>query len=578
MPLPNAPIPIDPFAAHTNSSGLPTEDFYGYLKSLQRWTSGSASAIETIETDITALQSDVTTIEAEVAALTAGTSSTLLLDTRNAIASATISATVTHVLVAGYATVGDGGQALYRRLSPTPSPVRTCHVQSADGAYWIYAPSDKFNVKSIGAKGDNSQDEAIYFDDIIALANGRKIYAPAGGLGYRFDRPLSSYSGPVNIEGDGNGQATSPGTSYPQQATTFRLNFASGYLFTIDSGAPMVFRDIDFLAVVTPMTGGGALKFGCSIGGLGCSPNVYGCAFSFVYVGITVDKPSGIEVAQRNVFNSCVLAAIYVTTSGGFEGGIGTIFGNIIIGYSAPVTTYGIYAECGYAKINDNYIVGCQTGIELHVTPGAGAFEVFQNQLEEQTTYGVLLANQSGGVAAMPQIKFNEFSNVSQTALTAHIAILDDGAGGDWIDSISIVGNILRSYLDAGKTYILIQSGSYITCDANEITHYGSATAVGIVCSGTAVKAPATVRDNRFGGSVVLAATRYSVGSTVVVRDTSNGTTFANMPAACANGSMFYVSDGKATNIAGGNYALTNGGSGCLSVRCNGAHTVGGVA
>jgi hypothetical protein len=38
------------------------------------------------------------------------------------------------------------------------------------------------------------------------------------------------------------------------------------------------------------------------------------------------------------------------------------------------------------------------------------------------------------------------------------------------------------------------------------------------------------------------------------------------------------VTDGKATNITLGNYTLTNGGGGCLSVRIGGVNTVGGVA
>lgn len=483
-----------------------------------------------------------------------------LFDTLAAFTLANVGAAVTHIRTAGCYTVGDGGASLWKVIA-TPSPVKLYHRVSANGVYIEYAPEGKLNPRAIGAKGDNTQDEAGYFDDLIAFAAGRNIYAPGGRAGYRFDRPLTPYAGAVNIEGDGNGQATSPGTIYNSIATAFLINFTNGYLFSIDHSSPMTFKGILFRGPAANMTSGGALYFTCSGGGLGCSPIILGCAFALVYRGITINKVSDARIAERNIFNQWVHAAIHLTTGGGFEGGGGVITDNIFIGYISGI--YGVYTECGYVKICNNRIVGCSAAFALISTDtSSGAFEVFQNQIEEQTTYGVLVTRAGTGLASMPQIKNNQFSNVNQTGLLAHIAIVDS-IGGDWMDTIAITGNIMRSFLGNSSAYIQVASGTDVTCDMNQIHHFGAGTAVGISVKGTALKVPAFVRNNSFYG--LAAGTRYDVSTAVVVIDLL-GITFAAASAmACADGSMILVTDGTANANP-----LTGGGTGAIAKRIGG--------
>lgn len=98
-----------------------------------------------------------------------------LFATRNAIAAATVGAAVSYIRTAGYATVGDLGAALYKRV--VAEPAWAGKVQSADGAWWEIADS-VVNVRSVGAKGDNSANDHDALQG--AIDSGREVYVPPG--------------------------------------------------------------------------------------------------------------------------------------------------------------------------------------------------------------------------------------------------------------------------------------------------------------------------------------------------------------------------------------------------------------
>lgn len=438
----------------------------------------------------------------------------------------------------GYYAAGDGGGETYKKVGSEPS--HGGKFQIAEGSWYEIAPAGEINVKSFGAKGDNTQNEKTYFDAAIAFAAGRTIYAPAGGAGYRFDAVLAPYAGVVNIRGDGHGQTTSPGTIYNTLGTTFLLNFTSGSLFAIDHAAPVTFRNILFRGINLPMVAGGPLYFTASGGGLGCSPIIENCAFALVYRPIHIHKPSDPFIGGRCIFNQWIDSAIFLDADGVFESGGGEISTNDFIGYISG--TYGIKAECGYPKISNNRIVGLPVAFALISTGGsAGGFEAFDNQIEEQTTHSIEVVRTGvADFASMLQIRGNEFSNIVNTGLTSHIQVFDS-AGADWIDTIIINDNIFRSTLGNSSAYIIIASGTDITCDGNKIHHFGPGTAVGISCKGAAVKVPAMVRNNTFHG---LVGTRYDTSTAVTIFDLQGMTYAVANAIVCADGSMFYVTDG----------------------------------
>ena len=125
---------------------------------------------------------------------------------------ATIPGAGTYIHIAGYATQGDGGQALYKKVGSAPS--HPGKFQSADGAHWeIVTPV--FNVKQFGAKGDGTTNDSTAINNAILAAapiNG-EVYFPAGdyvAVGLVITPVVTGgiLSGNVHLRGDGMRQST----------------------------------------------------------------------------------------------------------------------------------------------------------------------------------------------------------------------------------------------------------------------------------------------------------------------------------------------------------------------------------
>ncbi|MDW9880481.1 hypothetical protein GOA90_25165 [Sinorhizobium meliloti] len=69
-----------------------------------------------------------------------------------AVAATVIPAVVLAFQTYGYNSAGDGGGALYERLSEAPIPVKPWHRQSSDGAWWQIAKGQDIHVEMFGAK------------------------------------------------------------------------------------------------------------------------------------------------------------------------------------------------------------------------------------------------------------------------------------------------------------------------------------------------------------------------------------------------------------------------------------------
>lgn len=470
---------------------------------------------------------------------------------------ATVGATTQTIVLDNYRAGAKGGGGKWTKQA-SANAVALANITTADGFFFHYTPEGDVEIQSLGAPYDGLSNAKTYFDAAIAFAAGARINVPAGI--YRFDSALASTTNIVHLACAGHTQATSPTISVPAQASTLRMNFNGTYLFNIDNGGWNTFTGCMFesAAAQRPQTGGGAITATSSTGGVGVGLIIRDNAFSYLYDGVAMNKPSNPTI-EGNVFNAHYRSALRYTTSGGLEGGIGTVFNNIFTAYvNTPANV--IYSEIGYGKIHKNYMVGGNTGIDIFVQSGysAGAVEITENQIEEQINYGVRLRS-NGGVIAMAQVMGNQFSNVTNigAGFVAHIAMSNFNGATVWADTTQIKNNILRSYLGATGRYIYVQSGTSANVSNNKIQHFGNAATVGIEVVGAELSAPIEVRDNLFAGN---ALTRYTLASLVLFSDPS--ITFAQLPAAVASGSTAYVTDAKP-----GQYPLTTGGPGAFAHR-----------
>lgn len=98
-------------------------------------------------------------------------------ETRAAAILATIPSGNTFLRTGGYATLGDGGHALYTKVGSEPA--HAGKLQSADGAWWEL--SDELpNVRQFGAVGDGSTDDTAEIQSAVTFAAAGVLYFPPG--------------------------------------------------------------------------------------------------------------------------------------------------------------------------------------------------------------------------------------------------------------------------------------------------------------------------------------------------------------------------------------------------------------
>ena len=158
----------------------------------------AVSVIEQDRQEVVTLHDE--TLAARDTAVSAAGATLSLRDTRAAAAAATIPVEATYLRTAGYAAVGDGGAALYKRLSAAPGTVDPRYFQSQGGAWWEHS-GVAVDIREIGADPAGGGDIGPILQ---ALINNGKVPVIRQGV-FRWQTTVNIPEGRrVFIEGSGD--------------------------------------------------------------------------------------------------------------------------------------------------------------------------------------------------------------------------------------------------------------------------------------------------------------------------------------------------------------------------------------
>lgn len=437
--------------------------------------------------------------------------------------------------------------------------------------------ADVINLKDYGAFGDGVTDDTLAIQRAVTAARYKKLVVPFGR--YVISSTITGL-GPIIIEGMGHGggpgEVSEPGTPSVQVSEFIcKTTFTSGDMFYFPSEYAVSFRDIqlsshvslNFLNLTTRGSGAAIHLTGFNTtGNTNANSLIDNVSFSGFDVCVYLERCADTRIT-RSYFQAWKTAAIDINT-GGFavESSPGHIafnkfFGDVTVGTAQQ---YAIRTSAGYGSIISNLIVGSQVAVQINANDlvNIGSIMIAHNSMEEQLTYGVNLVQTDPTTIDAVQIDYNEFSNLTNSLITAHVNIT--GATHASIKTVSITGNKIQSFLTGGSgVCISVQFGTTIMVSQNLFNITGCYA----ISVGSAVSVD--ILDNKINGSGILGTGGYlfTTPANVVFRDTSTrAITFANLPAT-ADGSALYVSDGRP---APGTSAVSASGPGCVAWRTGG--------
>jgi hypothetical protein len=412
---------------------------------------------------------------ADAAAASAAATAGQSYDTKADVEAANVPALVTYLRIAGYATLGDGGAALYINVGAS-EPAHDGKIQSNDGDWWELA-EEYVTPEMFGAVGDGATDDTTAIQSAIEYTN--TVYF--GDKKYRLTAQLTVTNRKTQLIGAGKGVTR----LYWSAAVAAGIAVVSDGGMTLDDRHPFTIQD---MTLTTGAAGGGtAVKATYTIGNPGQ-----------VYSGSTSVVMKNVDIFGDDFFNAGAdywNTSLYLIDTGSVY-----IEGTNFTGKSGVAGTKGIRIECadGYntsfflnnfnitwvevaidlynptaytlegVYLTDFELVGCVIGIfargglvhavELtngHINAETSAV-AYDSTSRGSTTLGVLncylqLANlytgayQSGNCLALDETHFSR--------------IHDNYIGGD-------------PTLSVAQNGILIQSSDYCTVDGNIIDNF----------------------------------------------------------------------------------------------------------
>ena len=214
--------------------------------------------------------------KATVNQIVASAFTTAIMSTRGEIVAATVPAAIQAIRTSGYAGVGDGGSALYKRVGSAPS--HPGKVQSTDGAWWeIIAERGVIDPKQLGAVANGTTD-----DSTAMVAAEATAYAL--GVALFFSTAVYTYNGVFTVRVS----IYSVGGTIKQQSTTINPSTYHDCTLYIHNVANLIVQGltVDSISMARGIIADGATNFvlrDCtSIHGMGSGIAVVNCAHGVV--------------------------------------------------------------------------------------------------------------------------------------------------------------------------------------------------------------------------------------------------------------------------------------------------------
>jgi hypothetical protein len=409
-------------------------------------------------------------------------------------------------------------------------------------------------------------DMAPYVQACVDAAKGRFIYACSGR--YRLGQAVIS-SKPINMFGDGNGCGPGPAAIANSECTQFLVMFSAGDVFYAEDNQPSIFRDFQIQTDTPwrPRTSGAGIHISGPSGSTNCNSVVQGVGLIAQYTGLRLNRTQ-MPRTLNNYFGSWERCGVHATTTSGVEGSGGLIQGNHFYGDSGSTAQLScVTLQVGYAWVTNNLVLGAAYGVQLAVASHpAGGVYVYDNWIENQGSGSVVLSTADGNAASMVKIRGNGFSNVAFVgAYAGSIIVQDYNSGTQWLDDLEIHSNVHRHLLSVNHRFIWLQSARTWSIHHEQFENLGAgASTIGIDCqtfAGAALQG-GTIESCKFRGT--FAGGKYRTTAATRVVSLVDDLLFSQLPTPVRNGSMIYVSDGKAGN------PVTGSGTGCFAYRLNG--------
>ena len=296
-------------------------------------------------------------------------------ETRALAVAAAIPPSAGSVFIRGYYAGGDGGGALYKRLSAAPATPAAWRFQSADGAWWQMA-GPTISIRAFGAKGDERADDTMATQDFFAALAALGASGFVDGGRYSVNPVTLSKLRGVRVQGAGvDASMFIPRTASQPHVLLFDklcydwsidsigvsgVNFPKGSRPIAGVISEMTQYRIDHIAVH-----GCGIGFWFRRGGYGSVEqlDLFGCTESYLKTGGNTDGVQAAEFLVKNVL---------VDGQYGAQGG--------------PAPTSANYKEAA----------AFAAGIGLDID-SRSAYIKFDHVTGAGTAYGVLIHDSEGG-------------------------------------------------------------------------------------------------------------------------------------------------------------------------------------